>query len=110
MDKLLALTLPGGETLQAPNAVPTGGLENNGTASRVVSNSITILLILIAVVSLFFLIFGGIKWISSSGDKAKMDSARKTILYAVLGILLSFLSFFIVTVVSSVFGVDFFGT
>lgn len=106
----IALTLPDGKKIVAPNEVPTGGLEPGGKGQAIIQNSITILLITIIILSLFFLIFGGIRWITSSGDKAKLDSARKTIIYAIVGLALALLSFFIVNLVGQLFGISYFDT
>jgi len=108
----LSLKIPGvdgtSRDIEAPSQVPTGGLEPGGTGQTIIQNSITILLVSITILSLFFLIFGGIKWITSSGDKAKLDSARKTIIYALVGLILAFLSFFIVNLVGQLFGISYF--
>jgi hypothetical protein len=110
----LALTIPGSEgkpvTIKAPRDVPTGGLQKGGTGQEIIQNSITLLLVSITILSLFFLIFGGIKWITSQGDKSKVESARKTIIYAVVGLALSFMSFFIINVVGGFFGVKLLGS
>lgn len=115
MANYLALKIPGNEggtpvqvEVQAPAVVPSGGLEEGGDGASAISNGITIFLVLIAVTSLFFLLFGGIKWITSQGDKTKLDSARKTIIYAIVGLILSFLSFFIINMISGFFGLSFF--
>lgn len=106
----IALTLPDGKKIVAPNEVPTGGLEPGGKGQAIIQNSIAILLITIIILSLFFLIFGGIRWITSSGDKAKLDSARKTIIYAIVGLALALLSFFIVNLVGQLLGISYFDT
>jgi hypothetical protein len=108
---LLALKIPdvdvnGGEReILAPSEIPTGGIEPGGKGNIILLNSITLLLVTTIILSLFFLIFGGIKWTTSSGDKAKLDSARKTIIYALVGLIISFLSFFIISIIGSFFGV-----
>lgn len=98
------------DTAVAQTLCPTGrfaGLCNikveNGNASRIVTTIVTIILILAVVVSLMFLIWGGIRWTMSGGDKGKIDQARGTITAALIGLLISFLSFFIVSIVSYVF-------
>lgn len=64
-------------------------------------------LILAAIIALFFLVFGGFKWITSGGDKSKIDSARQTLVAAVIGLVLTFLSFFILSLVLQFFGLGF---
>jgi hypothetical protein len=71
-----------------------------------VSNIITILFIVAALIALFFLIWGGIKWILSGGDKAKVESARSTIIAALIGLVITFLAFFLLTFVLGLFGIS----
>jgi len=59
----------------------------------------TILLILAVITALLFLIWGGIKWITSGGDKAALEGARNLIIAALVGLVLAFLSFFLVGLV-----------
>jgi hypothetical protein len=109
----LALKIPGvdGESREiiAPSEIPTGGLEPGGKGNTALQSSITLLLITVTVLSLFFLIFGGIKWITSQGDKSRLDSARKTIIYAIVGLVLAFMAFFIVNIVGTFLGVKLLG-
>lgn len=74
------------------------------TVGVVIRNGITILFIIATIASLFFLIYGGIKWITSGGDKAALETARNTIVAAAIGLVLTFLSFFIVNIVLNFFG------
>lgn len=67
---------------------------------------VTFLLILIAIIALFFLIYGGLRWVTSGGDKGKVDEARKTVIAAIVGLVIAFLSFFILNVVLSFFGLS----
>lgn len=72
----------------------------------VISSVVTILLIAAALISLFFLIFGGIKWITSGGDKSKVESARNTIIASIIGLIIALLAFFIITVVLGIFNIS----
>lgn len=107
---LLALKIPGSngepEEIIAPKTIPSGGLQAGGGGATAIQNGITIFLITTAILALFFLIFGGLKWIMSGGDKSKIDSARKTILYAIIGLVLTFLSFIIINFVGQLFGLE----
>lgn len=66
---------------------------------------ITILLLVGVIVALAFLIYGGIKWITSGGDKAKVEAARGTIVAAMVGLVLVFLSYFIINLIFQFFGI-----
>ena len=57
-------------------------------------------------VALVFIIWSGFKLLTSAGDAKKVGSARQTLFYAIIGLSLVFLSFFIVSLVSNLTGVD----
>ncbi len=73
---------------------------------KLVSNILTVLIIIAIVIALIFLVWGGIKWITSGGDKAKVESARNTIIGGIVGLVLVFLGYFIVTLVAGIFGIS----
>jgi hypothetical protein len=98
--KYLSLTLPGGQTVQPPSSIPHGGLS---VVAKVVGNAITLLLIITTVLSLIYLILGGIQWINSGGDKSKVSSARGQITFAIVGLVIALVSFFIINLVGYFF-------
>jgi hypothetical protein len=65
--------------------------------------SITIIFIFAILLALAYLIWGGIKWVLSGGDKAKVDAARSAIVAAVVGLILVFLAYFIINIVVPIF-------
>jgi hypothetical protein len=79
---------------------------NKDTIDAVIRNSITILFFVATIAALFFLIFGGIRWITSGGDKAGVESARNMIIAAVIGLILTFLSFLIINIVLQLIGLN----
>jgi divalent metal cation (Fe/Co/Zn/Cd) transporter len=72
----------------------------------IVSNVITILIIVAVIIAVVFLIWGGIQWILSGGDKSKVESARNSIIGAIIGLVIVFLAYFIISVVANAFGVS----
>lgn len=98
-----------------PSNVPAGQGFNSlcnlskGSSSfgGLIRNGITAVLVISAVIALFYLVWGGIKWILSGGDKAKVDTARQTIVSAIIGLIVAFLAFFILSVVLGLFGLSF---
>lgn len=74
---------PGGETGQE-------GVEG------LLINIAEILLLLIGFIAVVMLIIGGIRYIISSGDSSAVEGAKKTILYALIGIVVAFASYAIV--------------
>lgn len=89
----------------------TACLENGDVATLacipiIIKNLITAALVFAGAVALILLIIGGAKYITSKGDPAKVESAKKTITWTLVGLVLIFLSFFIVGLISSITGVD----
>ena len=78
----------------------------NANLSNVVQNILVIILIIAVLLSLFFLIFGGIKWIFSGGDKSGVEAARNMIIAAIVGLVIAFLAFLIIQIIGRVFGVS----
>lgn len=72
----------------------------------VISNVVTLLLIIAIVIAIFFLIWGGIKWVLSGGDKTAVEAARSHIVAALVGLAIAFLAFFLLTFVLRLFGID----
>lgn len=77
---------------------------NTGSASigNVIMSVIVILFIIAVIVALIFLIWGGLKWIFSGGDKTAVESARNTIIAAVIGLVIVFASFFLLNLVTQI--------
>lgn len=75
-----------------------------GGIGGLISNIITILFIVAVLLAIAFLVYGGIKWITSGGDKGKVEAARGTIVAALVGLVLVFLSYFVINLVAQFFG------
>lgn len=63
-------------------------------------------LVFAGVVALFFLIWGGIRLIMSGGEKTSVEEGKKTITFAIIGLIIVLLSFFVVRLVAYVTGVE----
>jgi hypothetical protein len=103
----IALTLPG--SVVAVSTCPTTFMslcKPVGEDSTFISSVISLLLFIAVVLALIFLLYGGIRWITSGGDKAKLDAARTTITGAVVGLILTFLAFFIINIIGFLFGIQ----
>lgn len=83
------LTLQGGADSAQGNDTATDLFGSTGVF-RTVTN---ILLFLIGAVSVIMLIIGGIRYVVSGGDQAAVTSAKNTILYAIVGIVIAFLAY-----------------
>lgn len=102
-EKILALTLPGNAGNDLIITPPAGFITTgeNGLTS-VIQWVIIILGALGVATALIFLIWGAIKWITSSGDKEKLQSARATITYSIIGLIIVLLSAVIIGFVGRV--------
>ena len=104
--KYFSLKVPGPDgdliELQAPPGIPTG---EQFTIGHIATVFLQLAMVIGILLSLFYLVYGGFYWIQASGDKQKWDKARRTIVYAIFGLIIMSLALVIVSVVSSAFGV-----
>ncbi|MBI2621396.1 MAG: hypothetical protein HYW63_01965 [Candidatus Levybacteria bacterium] len=81
-----------------------GTLCNFTLSGGFIGKLVTLAFILAVLIALAFLIWGGIRWILSGGDKTKVEEARGTIVAALVGLVIVFLAFFIINFVFTFFG------
>ena len=55
--------------------------------SDVVATAINLLSLLVGIIAVFAIIFGGFRYITSLGDSTKISSAKDTIVYAIIGLI-----------------------
>ena len=92
--------------------VPEGsGFENLQTLqfSDLVSAGIQLILIISAIVFFFILVLGGVKWITSGGDKGQTEAARNQITAALVGLVIVFAAWAIIQLIEVFFGVSILG-
>lgn len=88
-----------------PNCINSSEVPTLLCIPGLVANIIYWLLVFAGVAALFMIVFSGIKFINSGGDSKAVESARKTFTYALLGLILVFTSFAIVSLIGKVTGV-----
>ncbi|GEM_PF-1429205 len=95
-----------------PGTISDDFLSGTGAPSGRISNRlrlipwlIVILLIIATLLSLLYFILGAIDWIRSEGDPKKFAAARRKLLFALFGLVIALLSFFIVRSIGTSFGV-----
>ena len=74
-------------TSSATSIFSTGG---------VFATIVNVMLFLIGAISVIMLIYGGIRYTISGGDSGSVTSAKNTILYAIVGLIIAFLAYAIV--------------
>ena len=79
-------------------ADPTAAIcKDQGKGSDVlIKTIINVLLFIVGTVSVIVIIFGGILYATSAGDSGNVTKAKNTILYAIVGLVVSFLAYAIV--------------
>lgn len=75
--------------------------------ARTIRNVIIFFVILAVVIALLYLLYGGLKWITSRGEKTEVEAARNHIIAAILGLIVVFLAVFILSIVLAAFGITF---
>lgn len=83
-----------GGTLQRDGSCSAGG--GGPTLNRLIENVVNILLFIIGAVAVVMIIIGGIRYTTSNGDQAQVTSAKNTILYAVVGLVVAAAAYAIV--------------
>ena len=89
----------------------SGSFKNleNLTVSGIISGAISLVLIVVALVFFFILVFGGLRWVTSGGDEKKVGEARAQITNALIGLAIVFAAWAIMKLIGTVFGIDILG-
>lgn len=80
-----------------------------GDLGMLISAGVGTLLIIAALLAFFYLILGGIQWITSGGDKAGMEAARNKITHAIVGLIIVGAAWAIMILVQNFLGVTIIG-
>ena len=83
---------------------PPGSINPNLDAQKFPQLIIDLLFGVAAFLALAYLMYGGIKWITSRGDKMQVEAARKHIVAAIIGLVVVAGSFFGLRVVFTILG------
>ena len=100
--KKLALTFPGGETIEPP----TGFEFTGGDIGDVISALLPSVYILAGLLLFIYLIIGGFGLLTSGGDPKAVESAKGKITNAVVGFIIIFVSYWLVQILEIIFGIE----
>jgi hypothetical protein len=81
----------------------TGGSSGSINLTETIQNVIGVMLFAVGVISVIMIVVGGIRYAVSGGDANATKSARDTILYAIVGLIVSLVAWGIVNFVISMF-------
>lgn len=103
-----------GAELQFKSAPPSGNEcnFNNGSTppeeklNQLVASVVNLFSVLVGVVSVIMIIYGGFRYIISGGDSSNVTNAKNTILYAIIGlVIVAFAQFIVKFVLAKATGV-----
>lgn len=71
----------------------SGGTES---VNKLITNVINIFSVVVGIIAVIMIIFGGFRYITSGGDSNNISSAKNTIIYAIIGLVIVVFAQFIV--------------
>ena len=96
---------PDGKDIQGIAATLCALGEEN--IANTIRNIIVFFVVLAVIIALLYLLYGGIKWITSRGEKDQVEAARNHVIAAIVGLIVVFLAIFILSIVLAAFGIEF---
>lgn len=85
-----------GTTLNVDNTTGCDISQGTSGINTVIENVVNIFSIIVGIVSVIMIIYGGFRYVTSGGDSGNVSSAKNTIIYAVIGLVVVALAQFIV--------------
>jgi len=77
------------------------GPAQNASISALIFEIIQVLLFIIGIISVLFVILGGFRYVTASGNEEAAEGAKKMITHAIIGLVIVIMSFVIVRVISN---------
>lgn len=87
-----------------PPVKGVGGANTADSLARLISGGINIFLIVAGVIGLVYMLWGALSWVTSSGDKERLQKAQGRIRSAVVGI---FLTIVVLVIFNTIFAIVF---
>lgn len=84
--------------------------QDESLSEKIVKPTINIILWVVGVSAVIVIIVAGLKYVTSAGNPSAISSAKTTILYAVIGLVIAILAYAIVNFVLNSFSGDGFGS
>lgn len=75
-------------TQLTPDSGPNCSGDDKTALSETIKAVINLISVIVGIIAVIMIIIGGIRFIISSGDSSKVTSARNTIIYALIGLIL----------------------
>ena len=74
--------------------------------SKFISSTISLILLVAGILTFVYLVWGGIDWLTSGGDKTKTENARGRITAAIVGLAIVATAWAVIKLVGYFFGID----
>jgi len=78
----------------------------NIDAQGLVEIAVAFILMVAAIAFFFMFVIGGIRWITSGGDKGKVQAAQSQITAGLIGLVIVFAAWAILSIIENFFGVN----
>lgn len=75
---------------------------------KLINAGITAAIVIAGLLAFVFLVWGGLQWLTSGGDKAKYEGARDRITAAIVGLAIVAVSVALINIIGKFFGIDIF--
>jgi hypothetical protein len=102
--RVMAATTPNpaqaGAEAARGNGMPSELVGTDGVFTKITNT----VLYAVGIISVVMLIFGGLRYVISGGDSKKVTDAKNTIMYALIGLIISILAYAIVNFVINAVG------
>ncbi len=72
-----------------------------------ISSGIQAVIVIAGLITFIYLVWGGIEWLTSGGDKAKYEAARGRITAAVIGLVIVIAAWAIMSLIGNFLGINF---
>ena len=93
--------LEGGVTSGQGEGTPSTLL---GKDNSIVNTIINTMLFIVGLLSVVMIIFAGIRYVTAHGDKNQVESAKNTLIYAIVGLIIAIVAYALVSWVTSLWG------
>jgi hypothetical protein len=76
------------QTIKAINPNDTGCGASNGQVTKIIRIALQILSVAAGIIAVIMIIVAGLKYVTSQGDASKISSAKNSLIYAIVGIVI----------------------
>jgi magnesium-transporting ATPase (P-type) len=73
----------------------------SGSLQNIIKNVVNILLFIVGAAAVIMFVVGGLRYVTSNGDQQAITSAKNTIIYSIIGVVIAFLAYAAVNFVTS---------